>query len=231
MTSSPSPTWDKPPVAASAPTPAVVWLVPIAAVLAVIGVVTPWFDPSGTYKGKTVLHAADKLYSWKDGKIGLVAPILLVALAVSVVGLVRGRTNTRFHRSADPVHAAAKGVLIAGAVSLVCVTIAWFLVPQQFNNVPSDAGGSWDGAEKLGIDMTRGPQLGYWLTAAAAILTILAGIALFLVKQPSAPAGFATPGGGSAFPAPGPAPSGYAPPSGPPLAGPSGYPPPPGPNG
>ena len=163
------------------------WLVPLAALLAVIGLFTPWFSPQGTFHGQAVLHAEGDLYSWKDGRIGLVAPIALVIAAVAVMSLLRGKSVSRFEQSRHaPVVAAARSVMIVGAVSLVAVVIAWFLVPGQFDDVPADAGGSWDGAERMGIDMSRGPQLGYWLTVVAALLAIVAGVLMLALRDKSA---------------------------------------------
>jgi len=170
--------------------PVVGWLVPVAALLAVIGAFTPWFDPSGSMHGQTVLQAQDKLYSWKDGRIGLLAPIVLVILAVGVVNLLRGSAPTRFTRgSSHPVVSAGRGVLIAGVVAAVCLVVAWFLVPGQYDDVPSDAGGSWSGAEKMGIDMSRGPQIGYWLTVVGTALAIVTGILMMVLKGKETPAG------------------------------------------
>lgn len=167
--------------------PAVAWLIPAAAVLAVVGVFTPWFSPTGTYHGHLVLRAESALYSWKDGKIGLLAPILLVIAGLGVAGLMRGKVVSRFERGAHgPVAAAARNSMIVGVVSLVAAGIAWFLVPNQFDNIPSDAGGSWDGAAQMGIDMSRGPQVGYWLTIVAALLSIVGGALMYAMRDKTA---------------------------------------------
>lgn len=211
--------------------PTVAWIIPLAGVLALIGVFTPWFDPSGSFKGQKVLQAADKLYSWKDGKIGLIAPILLVILAISVGGLLVGRSVSRFERgSAGPVVTAARAAMIAGAVALGAAVIAWFLVPSQYDNIPSDAGGSWDGAGKLGIDMTRGPQIGYWLTIAAAVIALIGGVLMLLMRTKPTPVADGSTGGQQfgSYPPPASPGGGYSAPSSP-VA--SSYPPPPPPAG
>lgn len=213
--------------------PAAAWLVPLAALLALIGVFTPWFKAkaNAVIDGKKTSEAADALYSWKDGKIGLLAPILLIIIAIGVVGLLTGRTPARFKRGdAHPVATAGKASLIGGGVTLVCVVIAWFLVKSQYKFPgPNGKDISWDDFIKLAkdngvkLELSRGPQIGYFLTIVAGILTIVAGILMILAARGSSSstptaAGY-PPSGGNVGGAPGgypPAPGGY-PQSGPPA--------------
>ena len=100
--------------------PVVAWLVPLAALLALVGAFTPWFKAKATASanGKTIHHTFDGLYSFKDGKLGLLAPILLVILAAGVVGLLIGKAPARFSKGdAHPVASAGKASLIVGGVS------------------------------------------------------------------------------------------------------------------
>lgn len=172
--------------------PPVAWLVPVAALLAVVGAFLPWFAPEGTASQgtETVHHTFSSLYSWKDGKIGLLAPIVLVLLAIGVVGLLQGRTPRRFTRgSAHPVTSAARAVLIAGAVSAVCVVVAWFMEKSQYKFTDGATTYSWDGyisaakAQGVNLSLSQGPKIGFFLTVAAAVLALVAG-GLMLAMRP-----------------------------------------------
>ncbi|SHG01489.1 hypothetical protein SAMN05443575_1131 [Jatrophihabitans endophyticus] len=188
----------------------VAWLVPVAAALAVIGAFTPWFKPqvSATIGGTTRSADAvdDALYSWKEGKLGLVAPIVLVLLAIGVVSLLRGGSNTRFHRgSSSPVANAAKGALIAGVVAIAAVVVTYFLLPSQYTFTDGSRKYSWDEALKLfksqtgasDTELSQGPQIGFWLTAAAGVVAVVAGILMLVLrsKQSAAPSGQQPPAG------------------------------------
>lgn len=196
--SQPAGNWAPPPANASpyqAPpqdavkTPPVAWLIPLAALLAVIGAVTPWFAPEGSYQGHLIVQG-DNLYSWKDGKIGLLPPILLVILAIGVTGLLLGRSPARFNKgSHGPVTSAARSALVMGAISVVAVVVAWFLVTTQYHfSGPGGSSYSWDDVTSKGVDMSRSPQIGYFLTLAAAILALVAGALMLATKKATEPA-------------------------------------------
>jgi len=187
--------------------PAVAWLVPIAALFALIGMFVPWFKAKATLTGggQTTHHTFDGLYSFKDGKLGLLAPILLVILAIGVVGLLVGKAPARFSRGGGhPVASAGKASLIVGAVSLVCVVIAWFLVKSQYKFKDGGISYSWDNYIKAAkdagfkLELSRGPQVGYFLTIAAAVLAIVAGVLMILAARRASGAGAP-----SAYPPPG----------------------------
>ena len=181
-----------PGVVPTEPAPPVAWLIPLAALLAVIGAFTPWFTPEASVNGRTI-DAQNSLYSWKDGKVGLIAPIVLVIIGFTVFGLLRGKRGGRFAAAADPVKAAGRYAAIAGVVSVVCLVIAWFLVTSQY----TFNGLSWDELEKrlaaAGGTLSRGPQIGYFLTIAAAALAIIGGVLMMTMSKRSTPATNATP--------------------------------------
>jgi hypothetical protein len=158
----------------------------------VIGAFTPWFTPEASARGRTI-DAEISLYSWKDGKVGLIAPIVLVVIAISVIGLLSGKRRGRLAGAADPVKAAGKYAVIAGAVSAVCLVIAWFLVTSRY----TFNGLSWDELDKrlaaLGGSLSRGPQIGYFLTIAAAALAIIGGVLMMTVSKEKASADSPTP--------------------------------------
>lgn len=197
--------------------PPVAWLIPLAALLAVIGVFTPWFTPHGQV-GK-YSQDFDSLYSFKDGKVGVVAPIALVALAVSVIGLLRGKVGRRLSGSADPVRSAGKYSIGVGVVSLVCLLIAWFMVTSQYKFTAGGTEYSWDDFESkikaAGGTLGRGPGIGFWLTLVAGVLAIVAGIVILVQAKSTAskPTTF-PPQPGVTPPAPGgyPQPGAYPPP-------------------
>ncbi len=169
--------------------PPVTWLLPAAALLALIGTFTPWFRPHGEAAGHS--KDFDSLYSFKDGKIGLIAPIVLVVIAIMAIGLMQGKTRGRLASAADPVRSVAKYAIIAGVVSAVCVVIAWFLVTSQYSFELDGTQLSWnDFASKLkaiGGSLSRGPQIGYWLTGAAAIVAIVGGVLMMLATRSTQP--------------------------------------------
>lgn len=182
------------------------WLMPLAAALAVVGVFTPWFKPQVTLSGngqtKTGDAVEDALYSWKEGKLGLIAPIVLVLVAIGVVGVLTGK-NSRFHRgSTSPVVNAARGALIAGAVAVVAVLVSYFLLPSQYKfSVPGQGDLSWDDATAFlkrntgasSVELSQGPQIGFWLTVVAGALSIIAGVLMLVTRSKVTPAGGATP--------------------------------------
>ena len=118
--------------------PPAAWLVPLGAVLAVVGVFTPWFKPQASVKGKDVDVVKDSLYSFKEGRLGLIAPVLIVILAVGVVRLIQGHSVARFNRgSRSPVSSAGLGAVIVGVVALVAAAIAYFTLPVVLQVHPS----------------------------------------------------------------------------------------------
>jgi hypothetical protein len=166
--------------------PQVAWLLPVAALLSVIGAVTSWFHPYVSIRGKTI-RASGALYSFRDGKIGLVAPIVLVVIGVTTIGLLQGRVRGRLAAADEPARSLGKYAIVGGAVSGVCLVIAWLLVPTQYQFGSQ----SWDDFEKdvnaAGGSLNQGPQFGYWLSAAAAVVAIVAGVLMTLQKPPPPP--------------------------------------------
>jgi hypothetical protein len=164
----------------------VAWLIPLAALLAVIGAATPWFKPA-LHKAGINASVHNALYSWKDGKVGLLAPILLVILAIGVVGLLRGKSGGRFSRgSGHPAKSAGRTAVIFGVVSLGCMVIAWFLVLGQYTIQDPSTGDTEHlktFASAVGATLSRGPQIGFWLTGVAAVLAIVAGVVLMVTSK------------------------------------------------
>lgn len=173
-----------PDVVAATKAPPVAWLLPAAALLSVIGAVTAWFHPYVSIRGKTI-RASDALYSFRDGKIGLIVPIVLVVIGVTTIGMLRGRLRGRLAAADEPARSLGMYAVIGGAVSVLCLVIAWFLVPTQYQFGSQ----SWDDFEKdvdsVGGSLSQGPQFGYWLTVAAAVLAIVCGVLIMVQTTPT----------------------------------------------
>ena len=133
----------------------------------------------------------DSLYSFKDGKVGLVVPIALVVIAVTAIGLLLGKPRGRLSSAPDPVRSIARYAIIGGAVSAVCLLIAWFFVTSQYKFDLNGTELSWDDfAARLkaaGGSLTKGPQIGYWLSVAAAALAIVGGVLIMLQRKQNRP--------------------------------------------
>jgi hypothetical protein len=190
--------------------PPIAWLIPLAALLSVIGVFTPWFTPHGQIGRYS--QNFDSLYSFKDGKIGLIAPIALVVLAVTVIGLLRGKVRGRLAGSADPVRSAGKYAIGVGIVALVCLVIAWFLVTTQYKFTLAGTEYSWNDFEakvkQAGGTLSRGPGIGFWLTLVGGLLAVIAGVVMLMQAKATAPPP-------PQLPPPGAFPGGYPPAAGP----------------
>jgi hypothetical protein len=181
----PPPRWSGTPVRP----PAVVWLVPVAALLAVLGAARPWFRPQASFAGRSQQFA--EFYSWRDGRIGLAAPILLVALTVATLNLVRGAG--RFGSAADPVRTAGKFAVAAGVACALSVAAAWIFVPWQYHLRIAGVSYSWHALGKLGVSVARAPQAGFYLTCASAALAVVTGVVLLLTAGPAPRPGGAVP--------------------------------------
>jgi NADH:ubiquinone oxidoreductase subunit 6 (subunit J) len=165
--------------------PPVAWLVPAAALLGLVGAFAPWFRARGVYEGHVVLEGSS-LNAFTDATIGVLAPIVLIVGAVIVVLLFRGTAPRWFLGRRDPVRSVAEFVIGAGAVAVLCLVIAWFLVPAQYHFSVSGARYDWAEVERIGIDLSRGPQFGFVLTGAAVALAMVSGALMMVMAHPVA---------------------------------------------
>lgn len=156
-----------------------------AGVLALIGLFLPWFKPS-----VGDIEAEESIYAWTV-RLGLIGPIVIAICALLWVKLML-KPSTR-----DEIDKTLRSTAIGGVVGLVAVVVSWFLVPSAYTD--------WDAAQayadSVGESLSRGPQIGLWITALACI-DALAAAALgytMLKKNPAAAPG----GPGAAYPAPG----------------------------
>ena len=203
--------------------PQYAWLVPLTGVVGLVGAFTPWFRPEGTisYQGQTATQSAtDAVHAWDDGKIGLLGPILLVVIGVGVLMLILGRQSRFARGSGHPFSSAGKAAIGAGVVALVGVVIAWFVVTSQYRFTDGGKTYGWSGyikfAKQAGVDLrlSRGPQVGLWLTVAGGVIAIAGGVLLLLAgRAASAAAPAAAPTSAPFPPAPPAQPYGTQPPA------------------
>ena len=78
-------------------------------------------------------------------------------------------------------------------MAVVCTVVAWFMLPSQYKiDGPDGRKLSWDDAVKLAkqeginLDISRGPQIGFWLTIAGAVLAIAGGVLLMAAGKKAA---------------------------------------------
>jgi hypothetical protein len=164
--------------------PAIAWAVPGAAALAVLGAFLPWFQPRGTLAGQT--RTFDALYSVKD-KVGLVVPVVLVLASISVVGLLLGKPRGRLAAHPQPAHLVALYSVAAGVAGLIALVVAFAMVPSLYGFVVAGRTLSWTQYEHVGVHLTRGADLGFWLTGAAAVLALAAGVAMLVLIRRDRP--------------------------------------------
>jgi hypothetical protein len=152
--------------------PRVAWSAAVPAVLAVIGAVLPWFAPTGS--GQLAVRIP-RAYCWQAGRIGFLAPVVLVGVAVVVLGPRLGW----FAKDQPPRRLTRDGILLAaaGIVAAGVLALAWALLPASYT---FPGGLSWQSLEQAGFDMQRGPQPGFVLSLVAAASAIVCGAVLVL---------------------------------------------------
>jgi hypothetical protein len=151
------------------------WIAVLAGVLAGAGVILPWFRP--TIGGRDI-DGTDTIHAWDDGKLGLVGPILLVAIGIGWLILLLKPTTDR-----AAVPKLLRTTILAGVLGLASPIIAWFLVPGNYE----DWGDAKDYAASIGESLGRGPKLGFWFVIIAALIAVGVGIAGVLISR-NAPA-------------------------------------------
>jgi hypothetical protein len=146
---------------------AVTGLCAAPAVVAVVGAVLPWFAPMGR---RVSIPTA---FCLQAGRIGFLAPLAIIGAALFVLGPRLGWTGKdRPGRSNE-----MDGLLIAGsgAVAGAVLVLTWYLLPSSYTFT---AGLSWDKLNAAGHALHRGPQPGYFISIAAAVLAVGCGVLL-----------------------------------------------------
>jgi uncharacterized YccA/Bax inhibitor family protein len=166
--------------------PTVAWLIPAAALVAVVGGVLPWFKPIGYVHGSHH-EIGVQAHAWQAGAVGAIGPILLVVLG----GLVLRRflSSKPAKPGKNPVR---RSGLIAILFALVTIALQGAARGLVLNGTVTLNGQSIkleDLAGALGYTaISRGTQLGFWLTTVAAVLVLTAGVAMMIVGKKSSPA-------------------------------------------
>jgi hypothetical protein len=156
------------------------WLPLTPAVPAVIGAALPWFSPTGAGQGGAL--AISPAYCWQAGRVGFLAPLVLIIAALAIVGPRHGwfaRNEERTYRH-DGVVLAATGV---GAGLILALT--WWLLPRSYT---FSAGLTWDSLVSLGYRIARNPQPGYFVTIFAAFDAVVCGVVYLVVGRQQAAA-------------------------------------------
>ena len=147
---------------------ALAWLPATFAVVALVGAALPWFAPTGTGRGARL--DIPEAYCWQAGRIGFLAPLVLVVVALLVVGPRLGW----FAKNQPARRLRRDGLLLAGAglAAGIVLALTWVLLPKSY----TFSGLTWDALVGIGLDLRRGPQPGYFLTVAAAADAVVCGI-------------------------------------------------------
>jgi hypothetical protein len=174
----------------SAKPPAIAWLVPLAAVVAIVGVVLPWFKPIG-YAGGKHQEIGVVAHAWQGGAVGVLGPILLVIAGVIVLRRILRSAPAKPGK--NPVRRAGMIAALFAVLTYVAQLAARGLVLHGTVDINGQSIKLDDLAGQLGYSaISRGTQIGFWITAVAALLALVGGIAMFAAgkKAPasSAPA-------------------------------------------
>jgi hypothetical protein len=153
----------------------IAWLLAVPAVLAALGAVLPWFAPSGTRNGVRAVDIPEA-YCVQAGHVGFLAPLLLIVAGVALLGPRLRRTDPPVR----PLETDGWIMLGSGVAAVILLVVTWYLLPSSYTFT---GGLSWDALERAGFELRRGPQVGYFVTIAAALLAIGCGATLVLVGR------------------------------------------------
>ena len=154
---------------------ALAWLPATFAVVALVGAALPWFAPTGT--GRTGRLDIPEAHCWQAGRIGFLAPLILVVTALSIVGPRLGW----FAKDQPARRLGRDGLLLIGAgiAAGAVLVLTWVLLPKSY----TFSGLTWDNLAAAGFDMRRAPQPGYFLTIAAAADAVVCGVVYLLAAR------------------------------------------------
>jgi hypothetical protein len=194
------------------------WAAVVAGVCGLLALFLPWFTPTATANGQTSTASAS-FHAWNGVFLLIVGPIALILFGVLWFQAMTGRMSSRFAASANPIRRLSLQSTIAGVVAVVvgCLAFPIFGATYRITGLTGNRSVKWTDAvtiaDRAGIKLSKGTQIGLWILFIGGALMIVVGVVGLLTK-PSA----------SEFPA-----AGYGPPAEylPPQGPPSGYAPPP----
>jgi hypothetical protein len=168
-------------------TPRVAWLVPIAGVLAIVGAILPWFEPIGYAHGR---HGSLGItsHAWQGGAIGVLAPVVLIVIGVLVLRLLVSSRPAKPGK--NPVRRYGVLAIVFALLALLFQLFARGLILHADVSVNGKTYHLDDLAGRAGLSaISRGTQIGFWITAAAAVIALVGGIAMLVVgrKKDAAP--------------------------------------------
>jgi hypothetical protein len=138
-----------------------------------IGAALPWFRPE--VNGAAVPGLVP-VWSWNNGRVGLVGPALMVLSAI-IWGFTLANRRLPVLGGRSPVRIATILSLVGGVFSLFGSWVAYRLVPHDY--------AGWNQAAQIardkGLRLDIGTQIGFFWVVVAAVLTVVFGI-IGLVK-------------------------------------------------
>ena len=201
------------------------WAAVVAGACGLLALFLPWFTPTATAGGQTSTASAS-FHAWNGVLLLIVGPIALIVFGFLWFQAMTGRTSTRFANSANPIRTLSLQSAIAGAVAVVVGILAFpiFGATYRITGLTGNKSVKWSDAvsiaNRAGIRLSKGMQIGLWILFVGGLLMIVVGVVGLVTKQ-----------SGTEFPAAGYGPPAeYLPPQGPPAGyapPPDAYPPPP----
>jgi hypothetical protein len=181
MTSYPAPAEPTPTPAGAGKPPAAAWLVPLAAVVAIIGGVLPWFKPIGYVNG-THGSLGVTAHAWQGGAVGVIGPVLLVIVGIVVLLRLVGRKPAAPGK--NPVRRWGLIALLFALATLGLQLAARGLILHATATVNGkslalDKLAALEGATAY----SRGTQIGFWITTAAAVLALIGGVIMMVSSK------------------------------------------------
>ncbi len=156
-----------------------------AAVLGLLGLLLPWYSPKLSRSLPDLQIQPLTYHAWSGWFFLVAAPIALIAYGMFWLQALRGRHNSRFAASADPVRTLSMQSIIAGVVALALALLSTVLVKHHYKN--------WDEAARLaqsqGASLQKNPQLGLYCGILGALALIAAGAIGLLLKSAGSAAG------------------------------------------
>jgi hypothetical protein len=194
------------------------WAAVVAGICGLLALFLPWFTPTATANGQTAT-ASTSFHAWNGVFLLIVGPIALIVLGVLWSQAMTGRVSTRFAASANPIRTLSLQSVIAGAVAVVVGILAFpiFGATYRITGLTGNRSVKWTDAvtiaNRAGIKLSKGTQIGLWILFVGGALMILVGVVGLLTKRSTSEFPAADYGPPAEYLPPQGPPSGYAPPT------------------